>query len=162
MERIFLGLGSNIGDREGYLRKALTGIQRIQGTKIKKCSMLYETEPWGDKQQGIYLNCVIEIETKFEPDDLLNHLKRIEQEAGREPREKWAEREIDIDILLYGDRISEALSIKIPHPEIQNRKFVLIPLNEIASDLIHPYFKKSVLQLLLETEDKSEVKIYHK
>jgi 2-amino-4-hydroxy-6-hydroxymethyldihydropteridine diphosphokinase len=160
MAGVYLGFGSNIDDRLMYLGKALNEISKLRDTKIIKCSSVYQTEPWGIKEQNAFLNFVLFIETEIYPSELLKELKDIEIRCGRIKRNKWYEREIDIDILFYGNVIFDSEQLVIPHPEMQNRKFVLVPLNEINSGFIHPVFNVSVESLLERTSDKSEVKLY--
>jgi 2-amino-4-hydroxy-6-hydroxymethyldihydropteridine diphosphokinase len=153
----YLGLGSNIGERISYIEKALAEIIKIENTKITRSSSIYETEPWGISEQEDYLNSAVEIETSLEPEVLLKKLKSIEKIIGRTESKRWSEREIDIDILFFGNEIIENEFMKVPHPQIESRKFVLIPMNEIAPDLIHPVFKKTVSELLKETKDNLKV-----
>ncbi|MEP7145429.1 MAG: 2-amino-4-hydroxy-6-hydroxymethyldihydropteridine diphosphokinase, partial [bacterium] len=135
---------------------------KISGTCVIKCSSIYETQPWGIFAQNDYLNSAIKIETSLSAEDLLKELKGIEIKLGRQENLKWSEREIDIDLLFYGNEIIRKENMKVPHPQIENRKFVLIPLNEIAPSLIHPVLKKSISELLKETEDKLSVRKYQK
>ena len=160
MPVVYLGIGSNVGNRNLFIRKALDKIGGINKTKIVLCSSLYETEPWGVKEQGRFLNFVLKIETGLSPADLLCKLKEIESGLGRIKREKWHEREIDIDILFYDGVIYNDDSLCIPHIGIADRKFVLIPLNEIAPDFIHPVIGKKVRELLAITGDNSNVVKY--
>ena len=160
MSRVFLGIGSNIGDRIAYIKKALKYIGELQDTEIIKSSSIYRTEPWGYKEQGVFLNLVILIETKLIPLKLLEDLKQVEKKCGRIEREKLHEREVDIDILFFDDLVLKSEQLEIPHPLLRERKFVLIPLNEIDSDFIHPLFNESVKSLLDKTTDTSEVTYY--
>lgn len=157
---VYLGLGSNIGNRFKYLQDALNLINENDGIIILKVSNIYETEPWGFKSQGSFLNMAVESEVKLTPDSLLNVLKNIELKLGRTVNKKWHQREIDIDILFFGDLILDTDVIKIPHPEIPNRNFVLKPLNDLIPDFIHPVLKKTVNELLKKTNDESNVKLY--
>ncbi|MBU1992755.1 MAG: 2-amino-4-hydroxy-6-hydroxymethyldihydropteridine diphosphokinase [Patescibacteria group bacterium] len=131
MTEVYLGLGSNIGDREGNLEKACEMVGAL------KKSSIHETEPFGVLDQPKFLNMVCKIETELSPRELLNHVKNIEKKIGRKKREKWGPREIDIDILFYGDIIVDEPDLQIPHPGISEREFVLKPLREIAPDKIH-------------------------
>ena len=149
-ETAYLGLGSNLGNRLEYIEKAIELIAKIDGIKISNKSQVYETEPWGVKTQGFFLNMAIEIKTTIAPEELIKLLKKIEVDLGRKNRERWNEREIDIDILFYSDVVYSSDELKIPHPELQNRKFVIEPLNEIAPDFMHPVLKKSVSLMLKE------------
>ncbi len=153
----YLGIGSNIEDRISYIKKALVALSKLSKTKITKISSLYETEPYGKKDQPWFINLVVEISTELTADELFKKCKLIETKLGRQKREKWAEREIDIDILLYDDLIISTPELQIPHPDMHNRRFVLIPLSEIAPDVIHPVLKKSVSELLIECKDTTRI-----
>ncbi len=158
MERIFLGLGSNLGDRRANLLEATTRIAARVGI-IQAISNIYETQAWGIQDQPDFLNQVVEIRSSFEPAALLDEILKIEQDMGRERRIKWGERLIDIDILFYGSRIVQTEKLTIPHPFLHQRNFVLFPLLEIAADWVHPVLKKAVQDLVLFSEDFSSVKI---
>lgn len=146
MTTVFLGLGTNIGDRFHNLSKAREAISGF--ATIDTASSLYETEAWGYTDQAAFLNQVVSIQTKLSPLKLLKKIKKIEQQLGREESFRWGPRLIDIDILFYGKRIVNLPILTIPHKNLHNRAFVLIPLAEIAPDFIHPIFKKSVQDLL--------------
>jgi 2-amino-4-hydroxy-6-hydroxymethyldihydropteridine diphosphokinase len=148
MSTVFLGMGSNIGNREKHCQKALE-LLREYGLNVVKQSSLHETEPWGNKEQPKFLNMAVEIETSLSPRALLGVLKKIEDDMGREIADKWGPRIIDLDILLYDDIILNEMDIVIPHPYMHEREFVLRPLSEIASDKLHPVLKKRVGDLLL-------------
>ena len=132
METVYLGVGSNLGDREKYIQQAIQYLRETPGISVKKISSLHETDPVGGPPQGKYLNGAIEIETDFSPRELLSYLKNIEQELGRKKRKKNWPREIDLDILLYGDKTIKEEGLEIPHPRMWKRSFVLLPLSEIA------------------------------
>ncbi len=157
MPLAYLGLGSNIGNRIGYIRRSLVALSRLPKTKVTKVSSLYETEPYGKKEQPWFINIVVEVSTELSPLELFKKCKSIENKLGRQKREKWAEREIDIDILLYDEIIFSTPELQIPHPDMHNRRFVLIPLSEIAPNIIHPVFKKSVSELLIECKDTTKI-----
>jgi 2-amino-4-hydroxy-6-hydroxymethyldihydropteridine diphosphokinase len=154
---VYLGLGSNIGDKKMFIESAVLRISEITRTKVIRSSLLYRTEPWGIKNQDFFLNSVVEIETGLKPEELLKELKKIETSVGREKREKWHEREIDIDILFYDGIIFENDQIKIPHPELHKRNFVLVPMCELNPEFVHPVLKRSMLELLNESMDSSAV-----
>jgi 2-amino-4-hydroxy-6-hydroxymethyldihydropteridine diphosphokinase len=136
MERVFLGLGSNLGDRAAFLKAALEGIAALPGTEVVRVSAFRETEPWGVADQPRFLNAVAEIRTPLAPQDLLAALKRIEREVGRTCTFRWGPREIDIDLLLFGGRRLQAPGLTLPHPHILERDFVWQPLQEIAPDVV--------------------------
>lgn len=156
MTEVYLLLGSNEGNRKGNLKKACKLIEFRCG-KIMRPSSIYETEAWGMKEQNHFLNQALLIKTPLTPPNLLNTVKAIEKELGRTETIKWGPRIIDVDILFYEDKIVLLPELTIPHPFIQERKFTLVPLNEIATDFIHPAFKETVKQLLEECLDESEV-----
>ncbi len=134
----YLGLGSNVGDREATLREALARLEATEGVQVVKTSGIHETEPWGETDQGPFLNLVALIHSSLEPLALLAAAKRIEQELGRRPRRRWGPREIDIDLLLGdGVRVTTA-ELTVPHPALADRPFVLIPLAELDPDLRLP------------------------
>lgn len=134
MVQAYLGLGSNIGDRKQQLLKAIDLIGNIKGIKVTKQSSIYETAPIGYTDRPNFLNLCLEIETELSPQQLLKHCLDIEQQLHRVREIRWGPRTLDIDILLYSDNIIETDNLSIPHPRMQERAFVLIPLNDIASD----------------------------
>jgi 2-amino-4-hydroxy-6-hydroxymethyldihydropteridine diphosphokinase len=160
MKNVFLGIGTNLGDREDYLRQAIARIEKFVGT-VSKTSAVYETEPWGFETEDAFLNLVIEVETEFQPQEILGKILSIESSLGRiRNEEQYSSRTIDIDILLYEDLVVNEFNLTIPHPLLPIRKFVLVPLCEIAPDLIHPVLIRPLRLLLEECEDKSKVKIH--
>lgn len=154
---VFLLLGSNLGNREGYLLKAVDLIETELGVVMQKSS-IYETEAWGKTDEPNYLNQVVKIDTELSARQVLEKVLQIETRMGRVREEKWGSRIIDIDILFYGQDIINEPGLIVPHPELHNRKFTLGPLNEIAPDLQHPVLKKSIFQLKSKLKDNLIVK----
>jgi 2-amino-4-hydroxy-6-hydroxymethyldihydropteridine diphosphokinase len=135
-ERIFIGIGTNLGDDlERNLRNALEALGRLPGTEVVRVSSFLSTEPWDATDQPRYLNAVAEIRTQLEPLPLLHALKQLESELGRVPTYRWGPRAIDFDIILYGDRVVDLPELRIPHPRYREREFVMVPLREIAPEL---------------------------
>ena len=158
--KVFLGLGSNLGNREENLLKAQKLINKKVG-KVHSKSSIYETAAWGITEQNAFLNQVLEIETVFSPDAVLHLLLKIEKNMGRIREIKWGERSIDIDILYFNNEIISTENLAIPHPFIQERKFVLLPLCEIAPVFIHPKLKQSNLELLEKCQDSGEIVVFN-
>jgi 2-amino-4-hydroxy-6-hydroxymethyldihydropteridine diphosphokinase len=156
---VFLGLGTNLGNREENLKKAIVMIGENIG-EIVSCSSVYETEPWGFQSENEFLNAVIKVRTELKPPGLLGRILMIEAQLGRlrEGEEMgYKSRIIDIDILLYGHEIINKKSLQIPHPRIPERKFVLVPLCEISPEMVHPVLKKTLAELLEECKDEGIV-----
>ena len=151
-----LSLGSNVGDRLNYLTLSKTAIQNYLGS-ILLSSNIYETEPWGIDNQDSYLNQVVAVQTNQTPNDLLDNIHLIERELGRIRRVHYGPRTIDIDILYYGERIIDLENLKIPHPHIQKRRFILVPLSEILPQMQHPLLKKTNQELLDMVKDEGKV-----
>ena len=157
MNKAFLGIGTNLGDRERNLREAIQKIGEQIGIVLESSSV-YETAPWGFEAENDFLNMVISVETSYSPAELLKQINLIESAMGRERnQDRYSSRIIDIDILLYDDLIIDEKGLKIPHRLMHERKFVLVPLCELAPDLIHPILKKSMSVLLDECRDRSRV-----
>ncbi len=157
MEEIYLLLGTNLGDRMANLQRAKELMVPKMITVIRESSV-YETAAWGIEDQPSFLNQVLRVDFIKSPQRLLEGILEIEEEMGRVREEKWGSRLIDIDILYFGDRVVAEKDLKIPHPEIQNRRFTILPLLEIAPNFEHPVLKTSHQELLNKTPDDLEVK----
>lgn len=157
MNTVYLLLGSNEGKREDWLNKATDLLQQSCGRIIAR-SAIYETAAWGKEDQPDFLNMAIAIETSLTPAEVLKQTQLIEQHLGRQRTEKWGQRTLDIDILFYDDAVISEPGLTIPHPYIQQRRFALIPLAEIAPLLVHPLLHKTVTQLLSDCPDPLEVR----
>ena len=150
---VYLLLGSNLGDRNALIEEAIVAIKHQIGRLISRSS-LYETAAWGKEDQPGFLNIALAVETSLDAQEVLVQALAIEKELGRIRFEKWGARLIDIDIIFYGNEvISIADELEIPHPEMHNRKFVLVPMAEIAEDYIHPVFKMKISEILRELPD---------
>jgi 2-amino-4-hydroxy-6-hydroxymethyldihydropteridine diphosphokinase len=158
MARVFIGLGSNLGDRENYLHQALTELTRLERTTVKQYSSVYETEPVGIKEQPQFLNMVTELDSELPPQVLLQELKKIERTIGRTHNKHWGPREIDLDLLYYDKGVFHNEQLHVPHPEIAHRKFILVPMKEIASDFYDPLRHLNMEELLLRCSDTSAVR----
>ena len=148
MTRAFLSIGSNLGDRLSHCRQALEKLSRESGLAIAAVSHVYETEPVGQRSQPDFLNLVVALETEQSPRELLRLCQRIEQELGRQVGERWGPRVIDLDILLLGDQVVSEPDLEIPHPRMHERRFVLVPLQEIDSRARHPLLSRNAAELL--------------
>lgn len=157
MNKTYLLTGSNIGDRSAFLLQAWE-LLAIHCGEISAASSFYETAAWGNTDQPSFLNQALELKTKLNARQLIRKILKIEKLMGRVRKEKYGPRNIDIDILLYTDEIHDNPFLKVPHPEMQNRRFALLPLAEIAPDIIHPVLKKSITELLYDCTDRLEVK----
>jgi len=144
---VYLGLGSNVGDRIEYLAAAIRGLSDFEMTVIDDVSNVYETEPVGNVPQQEFLNLCVSIKTDLEYQNFHKKIKELEQAIGRSKSERWGPREIDIDLLFFDSIIFDTEFLTIPHREIINRKFVLQPLSEIAPLFVHPVYKKSIAEL---------------
>lgn len=143
----YIGIGSNLDNREENCLSAIRLLSE-RGINLRKQSSMYETAPWGVKDQPSFINMTIEVETDKTPAELLHLLKGIEKEIGRSETTRWGPRVIDLDILFYDDLVTDEPELQIPHPHMQEREFVLRPLAEIAPDKMHPALRKTVRELL--------------
>jgi 2-amino-4-hydroxy-6-hydroxymethyldihydropteridine diphosphokinase len=154
---VYLALGSNMGNRLANLKAAINNM--TPQMTVKKKSSVYETPPWGFKEQDAFLNQVIKVKTSLAPEPLLRHLKRLEAALGRVPNFQNGPRLIDIDILFFDGMIIDTPPLVVPHPRLHERAFVLAPLAEIAPEFIHPILQTSVESLLADV-DRSEIKLF--
>lgn len=155
---LFLGLGTNLGDRKDNLVRARRGLERDLGPMVR-ASRIYETAAWGKIDQSDFLNQVIVLKCSLSPQEILHRALALEIELGRVRKEKWGARSIDIDLLFYDDYCVESENLILPHPFISQRRFILAPLVEIAPEFIHPKMQKSMSELLENCTDQSAVKI---
>lgn len=160
MADVFIALGSNIGDRKANIAEGLRRLVIPPDIQIEKTSSLYFTEPIGYVGQDWFLNSVIKVMTTLSPKNLLYHCQKIEEEMGRVRTMVWGPRLIDLDILLYGGEVIEDDELIIPHPLMHTRRFVLMPLVEIAPDVLHPKLNKTVSELLRLLKDGHKVEVY--
>ena len=159
-EQVYLSLGSNIGDRLGYLEKAVNAMQRSAEIREICLSPVYETEPLEMQEQPRFLNMVTGCRTPLDPEALLERLKEIEESLGRHHREPNGPREIDIDIIFYGQLEMNRDNLQIPHPRFHRRKFVLVPLHDLAPEFISPIHGMTVNELLKQCPDESQIQLY--
>ena len=162
MTGIYLSLGSNVGERGENIARAIAALAGF-GVRVVKRSALYETEPVEMREPEWFLNCVVEAQTDLPPRELMRALLEIERSLGRERTASVTRklpRIIDLDILFYGSEVIREAGLEIPHPRMAERRFVLVPLAEIAPGVMHPVLKKTVREVLLETNDRSEVRLF--
>jgi 2-amino-4-hydroxy-6-hydroxymethyldihydropteridine diphosphokinase len=157
---VYIALGSNVGDRAAMLERAMAAMNSV-GIRVLRQSSFYVTEPVDAPSQAWFLNAVVESETSLLPVQLLHALLRIEQELGRRRITPHGPRTIDLDILFYGSSVIRSRELEVPHPRLPERRFVLVPLVQIAPEFRHPALHKSVTQLLADTPDRSEVRLWH-
>ena len=146
----YLGLGSNMVDKQNYITEAINHISKLKNVEIKRTSSMIVTAPYGKTDQPDFLNCVIEIDTDLLPEELLKKCLNIENQLGRIRNEKWGPRTIDIDLLFYEDKIINTELLVLPHPQLHKREFVLTSLNELCPDLIHPILNKKIKDIFME------------
>lgn len=152
----YLLIGSNKGDRKAFLAQAVEKIHRMIG-RVGEKSRLYETQAWGVTNQSDFLNQALAVETSLSPQKVLEQILKIENEMGRVRTEKWAERTIDIDILLYDNFVVKEPNLVIPHPELPKRNFALIPLMDIAGEVEHPVLHQTIEDMYMDCEDPLDV-----
>jgi 2-amino-4-hydroxy-6-hydroxymethyldihydropteridine diphosphokinase len=154
-----LSLGSNVGDRIATVDAALRAMGATAGVELLRVSSLFGTEPVGYTEQAEFINCCAIVRTSLKSTELHARMRTIERELGRVTRERWREREIDIDLLLVNSEVLQSPELVIPHPEMHRRRFVLEPLAEIAPDMLHPIFDATVVELLDRCDDNSAVRV---
>ena len=155
--RVFLGLGSNVGNSVEVINQAISNFRDSEIIDLLNISAFYLTEPWGIRAQNWFYNLVTEGLTNCSPYELITLTKTIEHYLGRLARPRWQERELDIDLLFYDNLIMHNSKIEIPHPQIENSRIVLVPMDEIAPDFVHPKLNLSIHQILLNCKDNSKV-----
>ena len=153
----YVGVGSNVGDALDHCRRAIQAIAADRKNRLLQCSSFYRTEPVGKKDQDWFINAVVAAETSFSPHEFLDFLLDIELKMGRERGERWGPRVIDLDILFFGDKVLNERGLQIPHPRLPERRFVLIPLRDIAPHLEHPLLHKTISAILLEASTEEKV-----
>jgi 2-amino-4-hydroxy-6-hydroxymethyldihydropteridine diphosphokinase len=158
VKEAFIGFGSNLGERVFFCKRALSLLK--EAGEILKVSSLWLSEPWGYKEQPFFINGVLKLKTPFSARELLEFLKKTEKEVGRKDRFRWGPREIDLDLLLYGEEVIDEKDLKVPHPFLHQRAFVLVPLVEIEPEAYHPIFKKTARELLKLLESPEKVIYY--
>lgn len=160
-ESVHIGLGSNLGDRALQLARAMEALGRVAAVTLRDCSSLYETAAVGGPAQPRFLNAVVEIRCGLSPQGLLTVLKTLERELGRGPggHVRWGPRELDLDVLLWGQRVIAAANLQVPHPELHRRRFVLEPLCELAAAQVHPVLRVTLAELLRKSPPQDVVRI---
>jgi 2-amino-4-hydroxy-6-hydroxymethyldihydropteridine diphosphokinase len=161
-ETVYIGFGSNVGDRLDFCDRAVTLLSLLPQSQLTGVSLLYETEPVDDGSnpgEGWFLNGVVQLETDLPPKSLLNVLREIERSLGRDEDNRSGPRTIDLDILFYGERVINDPELVVPHPRLHQRRFVLMPLSELDPLFVHPVRHRTVNQMLTEVDDRSEVRL---
>jgi len=156
--KVFIGLGSNLGERESMIRLALEDLSRLPETQLVRASSLYDTEPAGEVDQPNFLNAVAQLETGLSARQLLWNLHLIEKRLGRVRTRRWGPRTMDLDLLLYGDQVIEEPDLRVPHPELALRSFVLVPLLELDPLLVHPVTRETLLHLMSRLNTRPPIK----
>lgn len=163
MAIVYLSLGSNLGDRVGYLQQATSLLSAVSDIKIVATSSFYESEPWQMNSENWFVNAIVQISTSLTPDELLKECQRIEAQLGRKRdlnSKNYIDRTIDIDILFYDDKIINTTNLTIPHRFFHKRAFLMVPMLEIAQDFVHPLFQKTIETLYDELENPEMVVLY--
>lgn len=155
--KAFIGIGSNLGVPTENCENAIRRLKATAEIEVVAQSDLYETEPVGMVDQNWFVNAVVAIKTSLTPENLLESILTIERDLGRERREKWGPRVIDLDLLTYEDHVSSSKNLTLPHPEMSKRRFVLLPLSELAGDYLHPVENKTIYDLLIELPKDPQV-----
>lgn len=157
MQEIYLLLGSNEGDRQDWIEKGLNLISQQCGDILNK-SNFYQTAAWGLEEQPDFYNLAVQVKSDLSPEALLECILNIEKRLGRERTVKWGQRTLDIDIIFYGQEVVDEPNLKVPHPYLEQRRFALMPMDEIASSFIHPVSRKTIFDLLQDCTDELPVK----
>ncbi len=162
MTMVYLSLGSNKGDRVGYIQQATSILDGIEGISLVRTSAFYESEPWGVDTKNWFVNAMIEINTTLSPQELLTTINKVEAQLGRnrELEGHYGDRTLDIDIIFYGDEIVNDENLIIPHKFFHQRAFTLVPMLELSPNFVHPTLKKTVMQLYEELENPEMVFLY--
>lgn len=155
----YVALGSNLGNREAFLKMGIDGVNAHPFCRVEETAPVYTTTPYGGVKQGEFLNTVMKVRTLLEPEPLLDLLQSLEQKAGRERKVHWGPRTLDLDLLFYEDRVLTSPRLTVPHPDMENRDFVLKPLCDIAPGLVHPVSRRTVIAFLRDLEKNGEVHV---
>jgi 2-amino-4-hydroxy-6-hydroxymethyldihydropteridine diphosphokinase len=158
MTRAYVGIGSNLGEREFLIRKAVEAMRELPRTSVIQVSSLYDTDPVGEIEQPPFLNAVARLETELEARELLWHLLLTERRMGRVRTQRWGPRSIDLDLLFHGDEVIEESDLRVPHPEAHRRAFVLLPLQELDPEFLHPETGESVRKLIRKLDPRPSVR----